>query len=140
MANVLSLGVQIICGVGNQDCFRKCDSPSVMPEFILRPCRAFNYERKKAGSRLTETLCADASEEGTIDQTIQGILQLPQFQLVESLRNMKYRTELRNYISYIVQEETILLPYKMQHSSQTGTIMPQKMLYIYRHHSVERPT
>ncbi len=37
---------------------------------------------------------------------------------------------MRNYISYVVQEETVTLPYTMQHQPQKGAQMPQKMLYL----------
>jgi hypothetical protein len=81
---------------------------------------------------LTRTLHADTSEQSTVDHMIQAILQLPDFEHLAngSLEVMEFRTEIRNYISHIVQEETVLLPYGMQHPPQKGAQVQQKMLYL----------
>jgi hypothetical protein len=93
--------------------------------------RAFN-ELSQNGSELISTLHADASEQFTTDHTIQSILQLSDFaHLVHGpLGVPKFREKIRNYISYVAQEETVLLPCTMQHPPQKGAKVQQKILYI----------
>jgi hypothetical protein len=43
--------------------------------------------------------------------------------------NLNSRERLRNFASFVAQEETIIVPYKMQHSPK-GTIVEQKLLYV----------
>ena len=81
---------------------------------------------------LTAILHADASEQTTIDQTIEAILQIPSFIVpaLTRLEDAEHRMKLRNYISYVIQEETVTLPYVMQHPPQNGQRIQQRMLYI----------
>ena len=94
--------------------------------------RFFHAEYKKPDSEFTGILRADASEESTIDNTMKGILELPGFEHIAHgpLGEMEFRKKIRNYVSYVIQEETVILPYTMQHPPHKGTQTPQKMLFI----------
>jgi len=81
---------------------------------------------------MINSLRAEASEKDTIDGTVVAILLIPSFEDVAkpARDSSRYQMRLKNYISYVVQEETVSLPYAMQHPPQTGQIVQQKMLYI----------
>ena len=81
---------------------------------------------------MTDNLRAKPSEIDTIDSTIRAILSMPSFEEVAKTArtSSRYQMKLRNYISYLVQEETVSLEYAMQHPPQTGKTAQQKMLFI----------
>ena len=61
-------------------------------------------------------LYADPSEQGTINLMIQGIIQIPRFSdshLKKWLENPAFVTRLRNFASFVAQEETFSARYKM---------------------------
>jgi hypothetical protein len=84
-------------------------------------------------------LYADLSEEGTINLMIQGIIQIPQFSnshLQKWLGNPAFVSRLRNFASFVAQEETFSVRYKMHgaplvHCEKHGElIVEQKVLCI----------
>jgi hypothetical protein len=78
----------------------------------------------------TGSLHADSSELDTIDLMINGISKLEGNNARDGLfTNSTSRERLRNFASFVAQEETIIVPYKTQHSSE-GTVVEQKLLYI----------
>jgi hypothetical protein len=78
----------------------------------------------------TGTLHAEPSELDTIDLMINGISKLDWNNAQDGLfSNPKSRERLRNFASFVAQEETIIAPYKMQHSPK-GTVVEQKLLYV----------
>jgi hypothetical protein len=78
----------------------------------------------------TGSLHAESSELDTIDLMINGISKLEWNNEREELfSSPESRERLRNFASFVAQEETIIVPYKMQHSPK-GTIVEQKLLYV----------
>jgi hypothetical protein len=97
--------------------------------YTENPHRKFDSE---CSSQASKQLHAERTEEETIDSTIKSILQLPSFKDIaeRELTNINSEKRLRNYISYVVHEETISMEYMMRHPPQNGESLPQKMLYI----------
>jgi hypothetical protein len=78
----------------------------------------------------TGSLHAEPSELDTIDLMVNGISKLEWTNTRDGLfSNPKSHKRLRNFASFVAQEETIIVPYKMQHSPK-GMIVEQKLLYI----------
>jgi hypothetical protein len=78
----------------------------------------------------TSSLHAEPSELDTINLMIDGISKLKWNNARDGLfSNPKPRDRLRNFASFVAEEETIIVPYKMQHSPK-ATIVQQKLLYV----------
>jgi hypothetical protein len=77
--------------------------------------RAFDTEL--ASNAAADDLYADASEIGTINLMTEGITRIPQItnsKLQEWLAVPSSITRLRNFASFVAQEEAFLVQYKMQ--------------------------
>jgi hypothetical protein len=91
------------------------------------------YDEEISLGEAGDALHAEPSEQATIDHMIHGITQIPSLitkDMQEWVYSNSVMTRLRNFASFVAQEETFPIAYKMQHGPQIGKIVEQKMLCI----------
>jgi hypothetical protein len=94
-----------------------------------------------ASNDAADTLYADSSERETINFMTEGIARIPQIahpSLWERLADPSSVTRMRNFASFIAQEETFLVRYGMQEG--TRPFVEQKVLCISKNSEEEAPS
>lgn len=91
------------------------------------------YDEELSLGEAGDTLHAEPSEQATIDHMIRGITQISSL-ITRDMQDWGHSnfvmTRLRNFASFVAEEETFPVAYKVQHGPQTGEIVEQKMLCI----------
>jgi len=94
------------------------------------------FESDLAKNPEADILCADPSEEETIDLMTRGIVQIPEIINLKSSRESSIKpvsvTRLKSFASFVAYEETFSAGYKMQ----GGLVVEQKVLCINKREEI----